>query len=269
MSHESLETLQQSFIQLLIGEPSRLEESVNEQAPLTIKQRLSIYQTAYRARLIDTIRNAHAVLADYLGDALFELMALGYIQSHPSRYRSLRHFCNALPDYLRKTGPFSDKPIFAELAEFERTLLDAFDAADVSRMGAGALAEMDPSAWPDVVIHLHPSVHRFSCDYPCVPLWQAIKRSAPAPEACRQPSDWIIWRNRDQLTEFKSLGADALTLFEGSLEGLNLANLCEQLALRMPADNVSQVLVSVLQTWLTDGLITELSRPGAVADDPS
>jgi hypothetical protein len=75
------------------------------------------------------IDSENEMLGIYLGDDLFEQMVDGYIDSAPSQHPSLRFFGDRLPDYLQDTLPFSDHPILAEIASFERSLLNACDSA--------------------------------------------------------------------------------------------------------------------------------------------
>jgi hypothetical protein len=60
----------------------------------------------------------------------------------PSKHPSLRFFADRLPDYLQNTAPFSDHPILAEMASFERTLLNVFDSADADTLSQQLLQQI-------------------------------------------------------------------------------------------------------------------------------
>ena len=68
-------------------------QHVVEQGNITVNTRLVIYANAYYARLRSTIETDHDILAHYLGDDWFEGMVRAYINSKPSKFKSLRQFC--------------------------------------------------------------------------------------------------------------------------------------------------------------------------------
>ena len=118
---ESLRQLQHAFMDYLnTGETASLQPQIVAQGKVATDTRMAIYRNAYRIRLTETIETDHEVLGLYLGDDLFDQMARGYIQQHPSTVPSLRDFCDALPAFLTQQMPFSEHPILADIAAFER-----------------------------------------------------------------------------------------------------------------------------------------------------
>ena len=55
-----------------------------------------------------------------------------FIAAHPSVHRSIRWYGSELADFLIDRPPFAEQPILSELARFEWTLAEVFDAADAS-----------------------------------------------------------------------------------------------------------------------------------------
>ena len=127
---QALRELQTRFIDYLTGDSTDMESIIKAESRTEQQARLDIYKNAYRIRLRQVIETDHEMLWTYLGDELFEQMVNGYISSHPSHYTSLRNFCDRLPDYLAGTSPFDQHPIIAEIATFERLLMDVFDAGE-------------------------------------------------------------------------------------------------------------------------------------------
>ncbi|WP_341503556.1 DNA-binding domain-containing protein [Gallaecimonas sp. GXIMD4217] len=257
----ALAELQGAFLAALKGEPDALLAQVAEQGPLAPADRIAIYGNAYRLRLAAVLETDHPMLALYLGDEAFGELCEGYIDHHPSRHKSLRHFGEALPAYLVEQAPFAEHPQLAELARFERLLLDAFDGADGARAAPGCLAELAPEHWPGLRLDFHPCVRVFETRCNAVPIWQALKADEMPPPPLLAPGRWLIWRSRDRLTEFRHLDEDeALLLRLLLVEGVILAEACEGLAETLPAEQIPRLLQSSLGRWLEDGIITVLRR---------
>ena len=186
-------------------------------------RRLSIYYNAYRIRLRGSIEVDHPTLGIYLGDDGFEQMATAYIDSHPSEQTSLRHFCDHLPEFLRHNEPFSAVGILSHLAAFERLLMDVFDAADSNSVNFDVLSALPAERWPAITLELHPSVRFYVTSWNSVEIWRAIKSGQQPPTAAESDNRaWLVWRNHDRLTEFRSLTVAEYTALLEAQNGRSL-----------------------------------------------
>lgn len=255
MNADDLRQRQHELMAYLLGRNEHIAAHVANQGNIDIVTRLSIYRHAYRKRLRETMDTDHPITGTYLGDTLFENMVDGFIDSYPSSYRSLRQFCDRLPRFLSEQTPFSDNPQIAELAQFERCLLTAFDAADAPRESLELLSQLPADSWPEMTITFHPSVAVFTCRWNVVEIWQAIKADCAPPAAVQQPLSWLLWRNAERLTEFRALDVAEQTMIQTCLSGANFATVCEALLDVLPEDNISAVAVNRLSQWLSEGLV--------------
>jgi len=256
----TLADIQRSFASFLQGGEAGVAEHVIDDERLGTRFRLEIYQSAYRIRLTKCIEGDHPVLCAYLGDELFELLATGYIACCPSTHPSLRYFCERLPDYLRDTEPFSQTPILAEIAAFERTLMSAFDAEDSPVAGNESLQTIPPDDWPNLQLVFHPSVRLFASRWNTIESWQALKQGDEPPAAMQNDErHWLLWRGRDRLTEFRSLAPAGLCFYEALRSGGNLSMACEALLEILPENEISSSTVNYLTGWLESGLISTVS----------
>lgn len=271
-----LKDLQHQFLDYLqkqqLNQPHALHDHVVDQGNINAAQRLEIYGNAYRIRLQKVIETDHPVLCAYLGDDLFDQLLQGYLQSHPSQVRSLRHFCAPLPEYLGAREPFSAHPILAELAAFESLLLDSFDAADRKRLDFSAVQALPAEQWPDMQLRLHPSVQFFLARWNSVESWQAMKAESDPPVAARiqlsdgQPDEqwvtrpWLVWRDRERLTQFRSLDGAEYELLRGVIDGKKFAELCELLLNWQTPDQIGQQIVSMMQRWFADGIVIAINQ---------
>lgn len=256
-----LQQQQQAFMQFLLHGDNGVESSICEQGKVSREHRLNIYRNAYQVRLIETLLTDHEILAGYLGDDLFKQMSLAYIEQCPSSSTSLRAFGQALPDFLHRAEPFVQHPEIADLAQFERLLLSAFDAAESARATPDLLTQLPPETWPELVVRLHPSAQVFSCNSNAVQIWQHLKQQQNPPSATIEPQHWLLWRNQERLTEFKSISEMELALLNAILNGANFSQLCDLLLEFLDAEHVAMALVQQLQSWLQDGIVQALETP--------
>jgi hypothetical protein len=257
----ALDELQDAMLRFLHRGDPEVESLVTEQAPLSARARLSIYGSAYRIRLHQALETDHEMTAWYLGDEQFREMAETFIQGHPSTYRSLRDFGENLPEFLRRESPYSQLPVLAELAAFERRMLDVFDAPDATRANRAELQSIPADDWPDLRIRFHPSVHVHRTHTNAVSIWQALKASDTPPEPVSNgPSAWVLWRGIDRLSQFRPLPATEYATLEAAIRGGDFADLCENLLPELPESEISETVLGFLLGWLEQGLVRRLDR---------
>ena len=239
----------------LIDDKADIAQHVVEHGSINRTARLHIYKNAYRMRLKETIENDHQMLGMYLGDDLFEQMVSGYVTAYPSNKTSLRNFADALPNFLANHTPFKNHPIISELAHFERLLMVAFDAKDAARFTRQRLLEIPHEQWPSLVFRFHPSVQIAAFNFNTVETWQALKQQH-APEPAKHAANvWLLWRNNERLTQFRTLSQQEHSLISLMLSGDDFAQLCEQLLSQSTDEDISQLALNYLLSWVDDGIL--------------
>lgn len=255
---------QQLMAYLLQGEGDIAGYVVGDEQ-VTAAQRLSIYHNAYRSRLREVIDTDHPVLGTYLGDDLYDQMVAQYIVTYPSKHRSLRQFCNHLPEMLAEQSPFADYPQIAELASFEQMLIVAFDAEDKDPLAPENLQNMAPERWPELSFRFHPSLQLFLCEQNTVEIWQAIKAEQAPPTLIEQKYAWVLWRNRERLTEFLSISHVELLMLKQFMQGSSLAEVAEMVVAESGEELAPEFLLETLMRWLALGWIYRLCHPDDAA----
>ena len=254
-----LHTLQRQFLGFLLHGDPAITDAIVDQAPVGREIRLGIYANAYRLRLRETLETDHEMLGLYLGDTLWDQLTDGYIADQPSTFRSLRQYGDALPEWLRRHPPFAEYPQIAEMADFERRLLTAFDAADTARCALSDLADIPAQRWPMLRLRFHPSVQPFAATTNCIPIWQALKAGHTPPDPSQQqPATWLLWRGTDRLTEFRTLPDHEDALLQHFLAGGDFADGCALLLPLLGEQEVASGALELLSAWLQHGLIREL-----------
>jgi hypothetical protein len=257
----SLGKIQQEFMSLLQANDRTIEQQVIQQGQLSNVQRVDIYRSAYRIRLRGVIDDDHEMLGLYLGDELFERLVEGYIGAMPSQHPSLRFFANRLPDYLRSTPPFAEHPILAEIAGFERALLNAFDSADAEPLSELVLQQIPPVNWPYLSFEFHPSLSFYQCRWNGIESWQSLKNAEAPPTATlyEQSVMWAIWRGPGKLTQYKPVQPAERKMLTVMQDGLLFAQVCEVMQSEMPEAEIASTLYGYISLWLQRGWIVAAS----------
>lgn len=255
MSEISLRTLQKQMMNYLTDDKPAIAEHVVEHGGISRDVRLHIYKNAYQMRFKETIESDHQILGTYLGDDLFDQMVSGYIKAFPSINTSLRNFADLLPKFLAENLPFKNYPLISELAYFERLLMVAFDAKDTERFTRESLLKIPHEQWPELVFRFHPSVQIASFDFNTVETWQALKQEQAPEPAFKTVNVWLLWRNNDRLTQFRSISPQEHHLINMMLSGNDFANLCDHLLEQSPDEDVSQLALNYLLSWIDDGIL--------------
>ncbi len=253
---KALQALEQAFLDyLLTGDPDILAPHVAVKGKSSVDTKLQIYNNAYKMRFREAIDTNHELLGLYLGDELFEAMVDGYVVKHPSRYTSLRDYTSHLPDFLRNNAPFSAHPILAEFANFERLLLDVFDALDAVSISIEDIRMLPAENWPEMRLRLHPSVQLFAAEWNSVESWQCLRAGVSPGAANSQPeSYWLLWRGLDRLSEFRSMTADEYALIQAIVHGDDFANMCELLT-QWHTEEAPVAFINYLNNWISNGMV--------------
>jgi hypothetical protein len=252
----SLADIQQSFLAAIrSGDGDALLPQLASERGIARETGFSIYRNAYSSRLTEALENDHPVLGAYLGDALWAQMCEGFLHAYPSRVRSLRQFGDALPEYLRETEPFSESPQIAEIAEFERHLLDRFDAPDQLSTDWQTLLSIPDTGWPVLRLRFDAAVFRFAAEWNGVEIWQALKDGERPPALVSGRNDWLLWRDAERVTRFRSMSADEAIAFEQFANGAGMAEVCEALQQLHAPEQVPARVIAILREWADQGLV--------------
>lgn len=228
---------------------------------------ISIYNYAYHARLKEVLANDFPATLMAIGEDYFNQLADDYIKTYPSHYFSLRDFGSHLPGFIENliqqnnthNEQWQNMPWAYELATFEWTLGNAFDAEDVNLFTEQDMATIPPDAWPDLTFTLHPSVHRLDFDWNIAEMWKALTNEDPIEVTAQaEPtSSWIVWREQ-LITRFRSMEMGEHLSLDRILQGGSFNDLCETLSAIIEEDEVPMHAATYLKGWITQGLISEI-----------
>lgn len=224
-----------------------------------------IYAEAYFLRLTEALTNDYPVLRRLIGETSFTNMAQNYALTWPSRHFSIRWFGAQLPGFLRITSPFAAEPYLSELAMFEWLMGEAFDAACAPVIGVKEMAAIPAHDWPALILDFHPSVRRLTANHDVVALWQgrAAETDSLADGPIRGFQQIVIWR-RGLDVYFRSLAPGEALALDVLSGGGSFAAACGQFSTAVgDGGEPAVMIVGWLRQWLTEGLVTGISRDNA------
>lgn len=220
---------------------------------------ISVYSHAYRSRLrevlVDDYSAVHLAIGD---DRFFELMNT-YIENFPSRYFSLRDFGEHFSGFITQHPIQHDRPWLQELAAFEWQLRSAFDAADATRLTEADLAGVDPADWPALRFIPHPSLRFSQVSWNIPVIWKSLKADPPEQVLAQAaPGVWLIWRDPELITRFRSLETDEDRALACLCAGGDFDEVCGVLSGFHADADVPLRAAGLLKNWIVQGLLSEL-----------
>jgi hypothetical protein len=255
-----LRELQRLLQRNLLGEDSAICAAIVDAPPLPAASRLAIYRNMYRVRLIDALGDTYSALHKLLGDETFQALGELFIDAHPSVHRSIRWYGGELADFLTECPPFAEQRILSEVARFEWTLAEVFDAPDAAALERAALSAIDPDVWSELKFRLHPSLRRLPLAWNTVPVWQAVSgdEEPPLPELAPQPVQWLLWR-QNLKNYFRSVDAIEDTALEAALRGEAFAEICAAMTRWLPEEEIPLRAATLVGTWADSGIIVGIA----------
>jgi len=226
---------------------------------------LSKYAYAYTARLKEVLGNDFPAVLMAIGDEHFNRLADDYINEYPSQYFSLRDFGQHLPSFIA-TQIQTDKNYqgldwLFELAVFEWSLGQSFDAADATIFSEADMAVISPEAWPGLRFTLHPSVQRLDFEWNVTEIWQILTSETPTAISAEHDvaSAWLLWRE-NLTTRFRSMSDEEQRTLDTVLNGGSFNDVCEVLAMSLNEEDVPMHAAGFLKGWISQGLITGVTK---------
>jgi hypothetical protein len=218
--------------------------------------RLAVYHHAYRAQLVDCLRDTFERVWAWLGDVRFEAAARRHIESHPPHSWTLSDYGDEF--YLTLSGLYPDDREVAEIAWLDWSLRRAFDGPDATPIAPDALSGID---WDTAIFHIAPSLRMTSISTNCTAIWTSLSEEKAPPLATRlhAPMALRVWRKEfsPHFRVVDSIEQQALLM---ACDGASFAAMCSAIAARIEPSRAPEVAGAVLAVWLQDGLITTVEN---------
>jgi hypothetical protein len=181
-----------------------------------------------------------------------------YIDTTHSKHYSVREYGADIAQWIKSRSDYGQATELSELARWEWTLADVFDAHDDQSLEISALASVPPATWPGLSFTLRACVRRFETQSNIVQWWRGANGlcDQPAKLIEGETSQWLLWR-RGVKTFFRSLDTVEAHVLDAARRGSTFSELCEQIAPDIPDTEVALRAASLLRGWIAEELIAD------------
>ncbi|HUY31812.1 MAG TPA: DNA-binding domain-containing protein [Pirellulales bacterium] len=238
-----------------------VEQVVTRSQALTALERLAIYGYAYRARLVECLREEYSVLRHALGEEAFDAFAIDYLRMYPSRSYTLSQLGANFPRFLAETRPAesggeglpADWPDFLiDLTTLERTFNEVFDGPGVEGerlLDPDQLAAMRPERLLDARLVGVSCLRLLRLRYPVHRYFTAVRRKQkPAPP--RPAQTYLAVTRRRYVVRHYELSFPAHQILQALLAGESVGEAIGR-AVETAGPDLDR-LSNNLRTWFRD-----------------
>jgi hypothetical protein len=204
----------------------------------------------------------------WLGDENFDAGALRHIEARAPSSWTLADYGADFDRTLNDLYP--DDPEVAEIAWLDWTLRRAFDGPDSEAIDPQVLAQID---WDTAVLSFAPTLVLRDVVTNSAGIWGALAdgETPPAAQLLPGPGAVRVWRSglSPRYRTIQGLERHALA---AAMAGSSFAEVCNLLAGEDDVGQAAEIMGSLLQTWLLDGLVcgvTDSVRPGGPVSGPA
>lgn len=258
----ALRTLQQTFAGVLIdGAPAlALEKLVRADDRASAEERVAVYASMYRLRLIEVLGEVYPLTRVLVGEDAFDDIANAYVRAHPSRSPSLRAYGASFDAFLAKVADAHAHA--AALARLEWARYDVFDAIDEPVLKREKLAVLAPEAIAEVHLRTIRASQIVACTHDVDGLYRALKEHPEdkPPDAPATPTTLLVWRDPPTIFH-RPIGAREARMLALLSEGTSLGLLCEAMADGEEISVAAAEVFGLVGRWIADGLLSD-ARPG-------
>jgi hypothetical protein len=213
---------------------------------------LQIYLNNYRSQLIACLEASYPRTRQWIGDDAFLHAAVNHIDCVHPRSWTLDAYGHDFADTL--DALFPDDPEVHDLAMLERTLEQAFVAADGDAMTIAAVASTD---WDVQPLHFTSSTSLLPVKTNVADLWSWLTEGEDAPPSVQRieaGTVLLVWR-RNGDSRFRAVGAAEARALALILSTSNFGALCERLVAEHGFEDGARSAGLLLRQWVSDGIV--------------
>lgn len=256
MPPESLDRVQAELFAaitgLAVGDPARAAAHVVGDARASAQERLQVYATMYRLRVVEALESQFPRVARVMGAQPFAAAAVAFVADTPSRHPSLRELGRGFPAWLAARRP-EDRAL-AALARLEWARTDVFDLADQQVLTVDELRALPAERFAELPLRLV-EAHRFvDADAATLDLWTGASDDAAGAPTLDAAGGALVWR-QDVAVYHRGLNAIERDALERVAAGTTFGAVCDRLASSGNDEQAAAQAFAWLSTWALDGLL--------------
>ena len=214
---------------------------------------IAVYRNTVVHGAVEALRSNYPVVAQIVGDEMFEGIAIEYASANPPRSPVLALYGEAFPDWLRQQDWVTDLSYLPDVATVERLHVECLMAAD-----ADPLIVDDASELSDRRLALHPAVRFTWLQTPAMSIWLAHQQIVPSEIAPEWKPEGALFARPSPFTlHAPRIGAPAHRILFGIRLGERAGQSTTAAARLYPDTDPQAVFVSLLNMGVFAALSTE------------
>ena len=239
-----------------------LEQVITRSRALESAERLEIYVTAYRMRLMECLRAEYSATRQAVGDELFDALLYGYLQQHPSTSYTLGRLGAKFADFLavtpvhRHAAPAGDQaswvPFVIELARWERLVAEVFDgpgSEEAPGLCPEGVARLQSEDWASLRLVPAPDLRLATFSHGVHQYWRASRSGGVPIPPSSEMTRLAVHRVDYSVVEHEQT-AEQYALLDTICSGKSLTASIETVALQLPRPTDS--LNRKMHDWFAD-----------------
>ncbi len=245
----SLADLQRGFTAYLRGDGDDRVAAVSAQS----LRGLPVYHYAYRASLIEALRDVFERTHSWLGDERFDDAARTHIAANPPNSWTMSDYGLGFDTTLIDLYP--DNSEVPELAWLDWSLRIAFNGPDSGLLDMAGLTNVD---WDTARLHLAPTLMMRAVHTNVGAIWGALaddESDPPVAELLASPSVLTVWRH-DLMPRFHSVSDNEHRALTMAVDGIAFGPICETLTTEgRDGGDVTALAGAMLGRWIAEGVL--------------
>ena len=137
---------------------------------------MSIYRNTVLSGCVDALRANYPVVAQLLGDEMFDAVAAEHASQCPPRRPVLALYGARFPDWLQEQSWFGEIPYLSEVARIERLHIESLFASDEDPLEMAHVSGRDD--WQALRLRLHPATRFDWLTAPAMSIWLAHREGS-------------------------------------------------------------------------------------------
>lgn len=203
---------------------------------------LAVYRNTVIHGAVEALRSNYPVVAQIIGDEMFEGVVVEYASAIPPRSPVLALYGDAFPDWLKQQEWVAELPYLPDVATVERLHVECLMAADAEPQTAG-----DPSELSGRRLTLHSAVRFTWLQTPGMSIWLAHQQPVPSEIAPEWKPEGALFARPSPFTlHAPRIGASAHRILFGIRLGERAGQSMAAAARLYPDADAKAVFVSLL-----------------------
>ena len=213
-------------------------------------KRFSVYRNNVVVGLVGALSDIFPAIKKLLGEDAFKSLAQLYVSDQPPTSPLMFEYGKSFPDFIKAFEPLKNYPYLRDVAEIERSWLDAYHAADAQPIAFDALGAFPPEELGNLVFITHPSVRLLASDYAAVSVFSANRQDQPMAGIDLAQGEHCLITRPDTEVDVRQIPSAAAAFFTALIAGKTLGEAANEAVLVDEEFDISMAISTMLEAGM-------------------